>query len=418
MDEPTIKEVQQAVTELRETVEKKSVDHDKVERIQAFLDTHEEKFNQPLVRAQAQAAQHAEDIKELQEKLEAAGATEAEAKARIDALELEIARAAKPVDRSYKESDEYKAYNAFVQIGLVGMDQDQKALLRSDSATEGGVLLMTEMDTEITKKIVEIDGIRSVARVRSTGSKTLVIPIRNTIPVAQYEGEAEEGPESTSTYEAETITPYRQTFTVPITQDMLQDSAFDMESEISQDSAEAFAYGEGNGFVLGTGHKQPEGFAANAVLQAAARETAASGVLDPNAIILLTGDLKVGYNPVYVMNRRTLATIRTFRGDAAAAGDQAGQYLWMPGLNGPAGNTLNGYPYILANSMPDIAGGAFSIAFGDFRRGYTIVDRTGMIIVRDEYTQKKKAIVEITMNRWNTGRVMLTEAIKLLKIKA
>lgn len=418
MDEPTLESVGRAVRDLREEVERKGIDHDKVQRLQDFLDTHEEKYNQPLVAAQAQALQHAEDIKELREKLEAAGATEAEAKSRIDALELEIARAAQPVDRNYKDEEEYKAWNAFCQVGDSGMIPEHKALLRTDSAVDGGVLLMSEMDSEITKKIVEIDGIRSVARVRTTAAKTLVIPIRNTIPVAQYEGEAEEGPESASTYESETVTPYRQTFTTPITMDMIQDAAFDMESEIGQDSSEAFAYGEGNGFVLGTGFKQPAGFVANAILQAAARETAASGVLDPEAIILLTGDLKVGYAPVYVLNRRTLALIRTFRGDAASAGDAAGQFLWMPGLSGAVSNTLNGYPYVLANSMPDVAGSAYAMAFGDFRRGYTIVDRTGMSVVRDNVTQKKKAIIEITMNRWNTGLVTLPEAIKLLKIKA
>ena len=87
-------------------------------------------------------------------------------------------------------------------------------------------------------------------------------------------------------------------------------------------------------------------------------------------------------------------------------------------MNGVVANTINGFPYLIADDMPDIANGSKSIAFGDFLRGYTIVDRTGLSVVRDEYTQKKLAIVEFTLNRWNTGQVTLPEAIKIITTKA
>lgn len=429
MPDPTLQEVASAVSELREEIKRKSgTDHEKIEQIQTFLDSHEEKVNQPLVRAQLETEKREAEIKELSEKLEKTlkdqGERDSEVKDQIQALELELARGGKGKETpDYHESDEYKALSTFCQYGERGLSDEQKQLLRTDSAVDGGFLVITEMDTQITKKITEIDPIRSVARVRSISSKSIELPIRNTIPTAAYEGEQETGTDSTSTYQAETVTPFRQTFTTPITIDQLQDAAFDMEAEITADAGEAFGFGEGQGFVSGTGFKEPAGFTSNANLQTGARETAASGVLDPEALILLTGDLKVGYNPVYVLNRRTLATIRTFRADAVTAADSAGGFLWAPGfqdrgIQGPVGNTLNGFPYILANSMPDIAGSAFAVAFGDFRRGYTIVDRTGMSVVRDEFTLKKRAIVEFTMNRWNTGQVTLEEPIKLLKIKA
>jgi HK97 family phage major capsid protein len=420
MEKPTLEEIGQAVTELRAEVKKAVRNPEKEQKIHDFLDTAEEKVIQPLARAAQEIKNRENEVKDLQARLEASGKTGAEVKARVDALEAELARGdyRSKVERNYKEGDEYKALNGFCRQGLNGMTPEHKALLRTDSAVDGGFLTTTEMDTEITKKITEIDPIRSVARVRSTASKSLELPIRNTIPVATYEGEADTGADSASAYQNETVVPYRQTFTVPITMDMLMNAAFDMDSEIMSDAAEAFAFGEGNGFVVGTGFKQPAGFVNNATLQAAARLSGVSGVLTPNSIILLTGDLKVGYAPVYVLNRRTLALIRTFRGDAASPGDAAGQFLWLPGMNGPVAATLNGFPYILANSMPDVAASAFPIAFGDFRRGYTIVDRTGISVIRDEFTLKKKAIVEFTLNRWNTGRVTLPEAIKLLQITA
>ena len=417
--EITLEEVQSAVTTLREEVKGTRVDKEKVEKINTFLDEAEEKVFTPLTLARQDMLKRETEVKELVEKLETSNASASEIKERMNALELAIARGVgSGSDRDHHESAEYKALNEFCVHGMNSLDQEQKVLLRTDSAVDGGVLVTVELDTVITKKITEVDPIRAVARVRTIGGKSVELPIRNVIPTATYEGEAEQGKDSATTYQSSTVTPFRQTYTVPITMDMLMDAAFDMEAEIASDAAEAFAFGEGSGFVNGSGHKEPAGFVANANLQTAARETPASAVLDPESIILLTGDLKVGYDPVYILNRRTLALIRTFRGDAAVAADEAGQFLWMPGMSGPVAATLNGFPYVLANSMPDVGGGNFPIAFGDFRRGYTIVDRTGMTVVRDEFSEKRKGIVEFTMNRWNTGQVTLEEPIKLLKIKA
>ncbi len=414
--EITLEEVGQTVKELREEVKNVKPDEQKMERMNAFLDTAEEKVFQPLTLAAEQAKTRETEVKELVEKLEAADVSASETKARIDALEIVLARGTGPgQDADHKQSDEYKALNAYCREGMGGMDAEQKALLRTDSSPDGGILVTTELDTVITKKITEIDPIRTIARVRSIGSKSIELPIRNTIPTAVYEGEAETGTDDASTYQSSTVTPFRQTYTVPVTIDMLQDAAFDMEAEIASDAAEAFAFGEGLGFVSGTGFKEPAGFVTNANLQTAARNSGDSNEITPDGLILLSGDLKVGYDPVYVLNRRTLAKIRTFRGDAASAGDAAGQFLWMPGMSGPVAATLNGFPYVLANSMPDEGTDTFPVAFGDFRRGYTIVDRTGMSVIRDEVTQKRKAIVEFTMNRWNTGQVTLEEPIKLLK---
>jgi HK97 family phage major capsid protein len=401
------------------------IDKDKVERLNGILDTYEEK-NQAFTLVQQQAANLEQAITELKEaRVEEKQADEvrgAELKQQITDLEGEIARGhnvgtADP--SAWKNGDEYKALNTFCKEGERAITPELKVLLRTDSAVDGGVLVPSELDNQITKKIIEIDPIRSISRVRTITGKSLELPIRNTIPVATYEGEAEEGPDSASTYTSETVVPYRQTFTTPITKDMLMDGAFDMESEIADDAGEGFAFGEGNGFVLGSGHKMPQGFTVNPIVITAqasgggmrAGTTGTSGLLHLDDVILLSGDLKVGYNPVYVLNRRVLANIRTKK-------STTGAFIWEPGMNGPVANTMNGYPYVLSNSMADLAANSLSVAFGDFRRGYTIVDRIGLSVIRDEITQKRKAIVEFTMNRWNTGLVVLPEAIKILKIAA
>lgn len=395
MAEPTMAEVMSAVSDLRGEFEKKSPDLEKIDKLQGLLDTQEVK-NQSLVEDQQKAVKVSEELKE-----------------RLDTLELELARSGGPGEGvNYKESAEYKALNQLCKIGDHALlDNEIKALLRTDSDVSGGYLAPTEMDSAITKLIEETSNIRSIARVRTIASKSLQVPVRGTIPSATFEGESEAGADSVSSYKNETLTPYRLTHTVPVTKDMLMDGAFDMESEIMLDSAEAFAKGEGTGFVAGTGHKEPEGFIVNAEVVANVRTSSTSATIDPEDIINITGDLKVGYNPVYVFNRTTLAFIRSLK-------SSTGQFLWQPGMNGPVANTISGFPYLIAPDMQDIASNSLSIAFGDFRRGYTIIDRTGVSIVRDEVTQKKKAIIEFTIHKWVTGQVTVPEAIKLMKTAA
>ena len=395
--EVTMNEVHESVKSLREEFEKKSPDFEKIAKIETALEAFEEKSQGYL------AEQKERDSKALALEEKATGLED-----QIKALEAEVARGTPGVEKDYHDSPEYKALEGFIITG--GFDSaEQKALLRTDSDTSGGFLVQTEMDNSITKKITEVSNIRSIARVRTIAAKSLEIPVRASIPAATYEGEAETGGDSASGYSNETLTTFRQTFTTPITIDMLMDGAFNMESEIMQDASEAFAKGEGASFVNGSGHKTPKGFLQDSRIGGLTSST--NGAIDADDVILISGELKTGYAPTYVFNRRTLANLRTLK-----ATD--GNFLWQPGLNGVVANTINGFPYLIADDMPDIANGSKSIAFGDFLRGYTIVDRTGLSVVRDEYTQKKLAIVEFTLNRWNTGQVTLPEAIKIITTKA
>lgn len=394
MADPTINDIMQGVKDLREEFEKKTPDLEKIEKIEKALEQQEEKNQTALVEVKA-AEKREEEMKE-----------------RMDAMEVELANGAGQAEgKNYRDSEEYKAIEQFIKHDAYSLDAEQKAILRTDSDVQGGFLVMSEMDNAITKKITEVSNIRSIARVRTISAKSLSVPVRDTIPTAQYEGEAEAGEEDTSTYTNETLTAFRQTVTIPITMDMLMDASFDMEAEIMSDGAESFAQGEGQGFVTGSGFKQPEGFTVDSRVLANARISDVSATIGFDDVMNLTGDLKTGYNPVYVFNRRTLAFLRTLKG-----GD--GHPLWQPGMNGVVMNTINGFPYLIANDMPDIASATIPVAFGDFARGYTIIDRTGMAVIRDDVTRKKQAIVEFTLQRWNTGQVTLPEAIKLLQVKA
>lgn len=383
----------EAISELREEVKKAIPNEEKMAKINEFLDTQEEK-NQVLVTSLAESKER-----------------EVKANERMEAIEAELSRGnSNQKDVPWNESDEYKALNLFCKSGKGKLEDEMKALLRTDEETSGGVLVMSEMDDMIHKNIVEVSALRSIARVRTIASKTLEVPRRTAILTATYEGERQAAQKSTSEYAAESITAFRQTVTVPITEDLLMDSAFDMNAEIMSDAGEAFAQGEGLNFVKGDGVKKPEGFTINPEVLAAAFDASGSSTFSADDIIELAGALKVGYNPYYGFNRQTLAFIRTLK-------DGLGGYLWQPGLNGAPANTLNGLPYLVMQDMDDNGtNGNHPVVCGDFRRGYTIVDRTGMSVIRDDYTRKDEAIVEFNLRRWNSGQVILPEAIKLMKI--
>lgn len=389
----------EAVNALREAVENYGTQSAEVKAL----------FEKTAADVEAMDAKHDAVMRELAEERK----KQEDANERFKELELAMSEISSKAGKAdYKEAPEYKAIELFARKGFDALDVEKKQLLRTDDGTAGGYLTMPEMDNMILRQITEISPVRQVARVRSVGNKTLQIPVRTGIPDgARYEGEAAEGPLDTSSYGNETLTAYRLTVTVPFTMDQLMDSQFDLEAEIRQDVAEAFAQREGNRFVLGTGAKQPEGFLTNTTLTGDARTSSASGTFTGDDLIRLTGDIKFGYNPMYAFNRRTLALIRTFKGSD-------GQYLWQVGLGGGAPNTIAGEPYMRFEDMPDVAPNAFSVVYADFMRGYTIIDRTGLSIVRDNVTRKGAAIVELTFHRWNHGQVVLPESFKLLQCAA
>jgi HK97 family phage major capsid protein len=346
----------------------------------------------------------------------------------VQTLELEVAKGPTISGMGYKDMPEYKALQNWVCHGdgmpreevkllLPAEDNLELKTLRTDILTGAGYLTFPEFDTEIIKKTVEISPMRSLAQVKSIGRKTLTGPTRTSIPEAFYEGEAEEGQEGQAVYGNETLTAHRLTFTTPFTRDQLSDSRFDLMTEIQGDALESFAQKEGNRFVLGTGAKQPEGFVINAVVAAAKITSTVTGSLAALDLITMSGQLKVGYNPVYTMNRQALATIRSLKDGSGAFIFQSGQGR-NDGQMGSIPATIAGFPYVIMQDMAVFANASISVAFGDFRRGYRIIDFIGMEMIRDEFTNKKKAIIEVTFHRWNTGQVILPEAIVLLLTKS
>jgi HK97 family phage major capsid protein len=207
------------------------------------------------------------------------------------------------------------------------------------------------------------------------------------------------------------------------TASLLEDSAVNIEQWIAQEVEQVFAQQEGAAFVTGDGNNKPKGFLSYPVVDNASWSWSNIGYIasgaagafpasDPSDVLVdLVYAVKAGYrqNGVFVMNRKTQSVIRKFK-------DSTGAYLWQPPAAAGGKASLMTFPVIEAEDMPDIAADSLSIAFGDFARGYLVVDRAGVSVLRDPFSAKPYVLFYTTKRVG--GGVQDFDAIKLLKFAA
>lgn len=396
MSNPTndteVKQVMEAVAALREAVESKTKglpDMAKIEKIEAFLEGQEktnQKYTSEFLQFQKDAGEYKDRIAALEKQLsDPANGNQTALKAEMAATE--------------------KAFDTFLREGKHAANLETK-YLRTDNDTQGGYLTTAELETTILKNITEISKFRSLAKVSTISKGVLEIPKRTALLNGGWVGEGATGSRSQSDYGMVRIPANKMHVTVPVTIEMLQDSSYSIEGEILSDVQESFAQLEGAAFVSGSGSHRPEGFMTNASV--AEYNTGVADGLSGDSIIEIAAQLKTGYNPAYVLNRKTVAKVRTLK-----AAD--GHYLWTPGLGQGNPNTINGLPYAEMIDMPDVGAGLYPIAVGDWSRAYRIVDRIGIAVIRDDVTLKLEGKVELAFFKRVGGMVVLAEGIKKLK---
>lgn len=334
-----------------------------------------------------------------------------EATAKIESLETILARpnASKSADADIQ----VKAFGKWLRKGEVD-EMEKKALYESDD-TLGGFYAPTEYVADLIKSVTEISPIRSIARVRSTDKRGIEVPKRTGQFSASWVSETGTRSETTGyTTGLQQIDAHELYALVDISQAMLEDSAFDLESEMGSEFAEQFAKAEGTAFVSGSGVGQPLGFT-DASAGVSSTNSGDSSALTANGLYDLVYAIKSEYlgNARFVMNRTTFSKVLQLE-------DTAGQKVFHVGLNLVSGapSTIAGHPYVLATDMPDVASGTKPIAFGDFSRAYTVVDRVNLSIMRDPYSQATSGNIRYVARRRVGGQVVLAEAIQLQNISA
>ncbi|VVT18568.1 Phage prohead protease, HK97 family/phage major capsid protein, HK97 family [Hoeflea sp. EC-HK425] len=317
-----------------------------------------------------------------------------------------------------------QAFDAYVRRGdEAALRQTELKAMSAGSDADGGYLVPDELDTEIGRRLSELSPIRSIATVRQVSGAVLKKPFALNGMATGWVGETDARPQTNTPQLAELQFPTMELYAMPAaTASLIEDSAVDIEGWIASEVEAAFAEQEGAAFVTGDGVNKPRGFLDYPSVADASWSwgnlgfvaTGAAGAFgtDPSdSLVELVYALKAGHrqNGRFVMNRKTQAQIRKFK-------DADGNYLWMPPAGAGQAASLMGFPVIEAEDMPDVAANALALAFGDFRRGYLVVDRTGVRILRDPYSAKPYVLFYTTKRVG--GGVQNFEAIKLLKFAA
>ena len=352
-----------------------------------------------------------DQYEDVNQRIKASAATQDAIKEQMDRMETVMRRpnggfTDKQIDAGVK------AFDSYCRKGMEGITPDEKKALTVSNDTTGGYLAPPEYIRELIKNITEISPIRGISRVRQTGQRSIQIPKRTGTFAAQWVSEAGTRSETTGWQVGlEEIPAHEMYALVDISEQDLEDTVFNLEAEMQSEFTEQFAKAEGLAFVSGNAVGKPEGILTNASV---AESNSGSGtLLTADGLITMVHAIKSDYsrNGTFVFNRGSLAAIRKLK-------DAAGQYVFQAGmsLSGNMSATILGHSYVEATDMPSIAGGNFPVAFGDFRRGYLIVDRVAMAVLRDPFTQANTGNIRYIARRRVGGQVILPEAIIKQKI--
>lgn len=427
-DKTAIEQVMTAFEEFKATndaalieLKKKGVNDpivtEKLGKIEATLASFED-ANQKATAALLEAKKAADDEKKHVDELEE----------KLNRLSLAgVGSADKDAERKAKHDLWARSVVLAHLQGVANLSADQQKLFKDVEAeykamsvgndTTGGYLAPMEYVREIIKGVTEISPVRSLVRVRSTASKAIQIPKRTGQFAAQWV--AEQGTRSETDglrYGMWEIPTHEMYALIDISEQNLEDSAFNMESEISFEASEQFALAEGAAVVAGNGVGKPEGW----MTAAGVGETnsgSATSIADvdgqANGLITLKHAIKTAYtrNASWVLNRTTLGSVRKLK-------DADKGYIWMPGIALGKPNTIDGDPYVEVPDMPSEGAGTFPIAYGDFAKAYTLVDRIQMSMLRDPYTQATAGNIRFIFRRRLGGQVTLAEAFRKLKCSA
>lgn len=285
---------------------------------------------------------------------------------------------------------EYTAdFKKFMKTG------DVSAALTKTTPADGGFTAPTEWDRTITDKLVIVSPMRQMCSVQSISGNAFSKLFNNKGTVSGWVGETAARPETaTPTFGSVTYTTGEIYANPSATQQMLDDSEVDLEAWLAGEVEQEFSFQENVAFVSGTGaNGRPNGILTYVTggANAAAHPYGAITLTNSGAATGLTSDGIVNLihalpsaftqNASFAMNRDTMRAARLLK-------DTTGQYLWQPSYQAGTPSTLSGYSVNEVAAMPNLAAASRSVLFGDFKRSYLIVDRVGVRLLRDPFTNK------------------------------
>ncbi len=292
-------------------------------------------------------------------------------------------------------------------LNLVRGKRPVHNVMEEGTPSTGGYLVPIEFDKNLVKALKHENVIRSISKVITTAAPHR-INIALTDVSADWVAESGVFTPSTPTFNQLSLDAYTLRAAALVSEELLQDSMFDLEDYLVSNFALAFAAKEEQAFCVGTGEGQPTGIFTSkggdvGVTTAGATDIKADELID------LTYSLKDGYkkSAIFVLNSATLAGIRKLK-------DGNGVYMWQPSLQADQPDRLLGFPVYVSQYAPTIAANAYTVAFGDFQN-YWIADRSGRTVRRADELHIANLQTGFYAFQRVDGKTVLPEGIKLLK---
>lgn len=372
----------------------------------------------------------------LEEKVEKLNAQLGQLQKSLADMEVKAFRPGAPAGSSEAEglrAEHKSAYLRFVRKGAdEGLADLQKKALNVTTEADGGYAVPEEIDRGILGLMQTMSPMRAVCNVVQVGTPDYKRLVNVHGASTGWVDEDDARPETNTPQLAQVAAFMGEVYANAFaTQTMLDDAFFNAEQWLIQELTDAFALVEGAAFVTGDGAKKPKGFLA--YTQAATDDgtrafgqvqyvatgadgafkslSASTGVNPADDLLTLIYKLKSGLRQgsAFMMNSAVLATARKWK-------DADGNYIWQPSFQAGQPSILLGYPVAENEDMPGIGSGTTPVAFGNWRRAYTIVDRIGIRTLRDPYTNKP--YVGFYMTKRVGGMLVDSEAVKVLKLAA
>ena len=322
--------------------------------------------------------------------------------------------------------EDYQNYErGFETYARRGEKQVPSAIMASMSVgsdSEGGYTVPADTSGRIVTKIYESSPMRQVCSVTTIGTDRLEgyndLEEASVGWVGEEQTRSETGTPGIGKWEI----PVHELYAMPkVTQKLLDDSMWDIEGWLANKVGTKMGREETSKFLTGTGAGQPKGLLTYTTVSTADASRAwgqfqyiASGstsAVAADPLITTVFSLKAAYrqNAAWAMNRSTLSAIRKLK-------DGQDNYLWQPDFTVRQGGTLLGHSIVEMEDMPDIAANALSIAFGDWAETYQIVDRAGITLLRDPFTEK--GFIKLYSRKRVGGAAINSESMKFMKFAA
>ncbi len=398
------------------SIDKKDV-QEVAEELKGNFDEFKKKNDKEIEAIKSEKSKLSEQVDKLNEKLGDLDKLKNE-------LEKELKAAKRPGAAANKDIDAHKS--AFIQFIRKGVDDglvdlQQKAVQVGVDA-DGGYAAPEELDKTVLELLRDESPMREECGsiiISASGYKKLV----NLGGASSgWVGETDPRPDTDTPKLAEIIATMGEIYAKPkSTQTALDDMFFNVEAWIAEEVAQEFGRQEANAFLLGDGMKKPKGILSHTMATADDKARAfgtiqkfnsgAAGDFNTDNLLDLIYGLKKGYRrgAKFMMNNLTLLKLRKFK-------NSDGDYIWQPGLQADQPSSLLGYAIAENEDMPDVAADANAIMFGNFKRGYAIVDRMGTRTLRDPYSAKP--YIEFYTTKRVGGMLLDSNAIKVLTLSA